>query len=66
MNHGQSDDLYLSMDLSHHIKDQISNLEVMLSDVKGILGKEKLSNSLEPNDFLPKNKINLSQKTLLA
>lgn len=49
---------YLSMDLSNHIKDQVSDLEVMLSDVKDILGSEKLYDILNSNDFLLKNKKN--------
>lgn len=51
-------DWYLSMDLSNHIKDQVSDLEIMLSDIKDILGEEQLNNILNCDEFLPKNKKN--------
>ncbi|WP_367441398.1 hypothetical protein [Snodgrassella alvi] len=51
-------DWYLSMDLSEHVKDQVEDLEIMLSDVKDILGEEELKKILNCSEFLPKNKKN--------
>jgi hypothetical protein len=51
-------DWYLSLDLSNHVKDQVSDLEIMLSDIKDILGEDKLKEILCCPDFLSKNKNN--------
>lgn len=52
------EDRYLSMDLSDHINDQVSDLEIMLTNIKKILGKEQLINILNSDAFLAKNKKN--------
>ncbi|ATM79381.1 hypothetical protein CRN79_26100 [Serratia fonticola] len=57
---------YLSLDLSHHIKDQESDLEIMLSDIKDILGEEKLREVLSCSEFLPENKKNQRVKDAIA
>lgn len=57
---------YLSMDLSNHIKDQVSDLDIMLSDIKDILGEEQLHNILECPEFLPKNKKNKRVKEAIS
>ena len=57
---------YLSLDLSHHIKDQVSDLEIMLSDIKDILGEEKLREVLSCSEFLPENKKNQRVKDAIA
>lgn len=49
---------YLSLDLSNNAKDHVSDLEVMFSDIKEILGKDKLEEILNSTDFLPENKNN--------
>ncbi|CAI0708807.1 TPA: hypothetical protein ACSTJE_001146 [Serratia fonticola] len=57
---------YLSLDLSHHVKDQVSDLEVMLSDIKDILGEEKLREALSCSEFLPENRNNQRVKDAIA
>jgi hypothetical protein len=57
---------YLSLDLSHHVKDQVSDLEVMLSDIKDILGEEKLREVLSCSEFLPENRNNQRVKDAIA
>lgn len=57
---------YLSLDLSHHVKDQVSDLEIMLSDIKDILGEEKLREVLNCSEFLPENKVNQRVKDAIA
>ncbi|EOY5689349.1 hypothetical protein ACSQ9Z_06535 [Salmonella enterica] len=49
---------YLSLDLSNNAKDHVSDLEIMFSDIKEILGKDKLEEILNSTDFLPENKNN--------
>ncbi|MFV8844394.1 hypothetical protein [Serratia fonticola] len=57
---------YLSLDLSHHVKDQVSDLEVMLSDIKDILDEEKLREALSCSEFLPENRNNQRVKDAIA
>ncbi|MCQ6627846.1 hypothetical protein NO374_00630 [Escherichia coli] len=47
---------YLSLDLSNNAKDHVADLEVMLSDIKEILGKDKLEDILSWSGFLLANK----------
>ncbi|WXP72984.1 hypothetical protein WHU42_19410 [Escherichia coli] len=49
---------YLSLDFSNNAKDHVANLEVMLSDIKEILGKDKLEDILSWSGFLLANKKN--------
>ena len=49
---------YLSLDLSNNAKDHVADLEVMLSDIKEILGKDKLEDILSWSGFLLANKKN--------
>ena len=42
---------YLSLDLSNNAKDHVADLEVMLSDIKEILGKDKLEDILSWSGF---------------
>ncbi|HFX4354936.1 hypothetical protein P9363_19425, partial [Escherichia coli] len=48
----------LSLDLSNNAKDHVADLEVMLSDIKEILGKDKLEDILSWSGFLLANKKN--------
>lgn len=49
---------YLSPDLSNHVKDQAADLEIMFSDIKEILGEDKLKEVLSCPEFLSKNRSN--------
>ncbi|ENW9548684.1 hypothetical protein ACY4DU_004182 [Salmonella enterica] len=49
---------YLSLDLSNNAKDHVSDLEIMFSDIKEILGEDKLKEILNCTDFSPENKNN--------
>ncbi|MEY1271596.1 hypothetical protein [Proteus mirabilis] len=49
---------YLSLDLSNNSKDHVADLEIMLSDVKEILGNAKFEEILNCSDFLLVNKKN--------
>lgn len=49
---------YLLNDLTDHEKDQVADLDVILCDVKTILGAEELNTLLNCNEFLAKNKKN--------
>ncbi|WP_025920422.1 hypothetical protein [Pectobacterium parmentieri] len=55
---GTLKDWYLSLDLSNHIKDPVSDLDIMLSDIKDVIGKNKLEELLNDPDFLSVNKKN--------
>ncbi|WP_239366516.1 hypothetical protein [Snodgrassella communis] len=49
---------YLSLDLSDHVKDPVSGLNIILCHVKDILGENELNKLLNCEEFLPKNKKN--------
>ena len=49
---------YLSLDLSNNAKDHVADLEIMLSDIKEILGNDKLEEVLNCSEFLLDNKKN--------
>lgn len=49
---------YLSPDLSNHFRDHVSGLDIMLCDVKDILGEDELNKLLICKKFLHKNRRN--------
>lgn len=49
---------YLSVDLSNSSKDHVADLEIMLSDISEILGRDKLEEVLSSSKFLSDNKKN--------
>ncbi|WP_240651643.1 hypothetical protein [Serratia microhaemolytica] len=57
---------FLSVDLSAHIKNQVEYLDVMFSDIKEVLGEEKLIEVLNCPEFLEENKNNERVKEAIA
>ena len=49
---------YLSLDLLNNAKDHVADLDIMFSDIKDILGEDKLDEILNCPEFLPTNKKN--------